>query len=116
LKALGFKTEKHIQDIAASCVGCIHSTTICVLTYDELAVRGWSPFSYSIDFDLASANTRTGIAAMAFTNSYMVRFMHATRPSLIFMPIEFCRSLWEKFARAATFLTASFACSCKIFF
>jgi hypothetical protein len=80
LKALGFKTEKHVQDIAASCVACIHSTTICVLTYEELATRGWAPFSFSSDFDLASANTRTGIVAMAFTNSYMVRYLFVASP------------------------------------
>ena len=64
--------------MAASCVACMHSITISIFTYDELARRGWAPFAITADFNLASANTPTGMAAMVFTNAYMVRINKTT--------------------------------------
>lgn len=67
-----------MQDVAASCVACMHSITISIFTYDELATRKWTPFAITSDFNLASANTPTGMAAMVFTNAYMVILFKAS--------------------------------------
>ena len=73
-KLLGIKSFRAAQDMAASSVAILHSTTVCVVAYEVLSTQGWAPFVITKEFDLASQNTRAGVATMIFTNSYMVSF------------------------------------------
>jgi len=54
----------------------IHCTLVCVLTYEELCSRDWTLLGFYHGlrgkFDLGSANTPTGVAAVIYCTGYMV--------------------------------------------